>query len=335
MAKKMKSAIIILTAVACILAGVAGGFGLSYVKYQPRLARYATLASNLQSEVASLNQSLSSRETRITNLEKEKTALEQKRSELEADKARLKTDFNQVWEALSIYKNTVNSLEQEKIYLRDQLDTTESENSELVTELRKILTIKVSQSYGWYYAGENWEWDLVIPLSLYVKYREMPRAKSVPDYVAMAKEPGSFPYIDRLVQQIKSLSAQENFTDAQKVNFVISFVQNLPYTVDIETTPYDEYPRYPVETLFDRGGDCEDTSVLTAALLYNMGYNVALLHLENARHIAVGVAITYTAGSYYEYNGKKYFYLETTGKGWQIGRIPPSITDTKAHVYPL
>ena len=64
----------------------------------------------------------------------------------------------------------------------------------------------------------------------------------------------------------------------------------MPYTVDDETTPWNEYPRYPVETLFDRGGDCEDTSILTATILYEMGYDVALLILEDDNHCAIGIS---------------------------------------------
>jgi len=151
----------------------------------------------------------------------------------------------------------------------------------------------------------------------------------------MARDPMDDSYIDDMVQEIDKAATEKHFTEVQKLNFVIAFVQSLPYTVDIETKPYDEYPRYPIETLFDRGGDCEDTSILVAALLDRLGYDVALLHLKNAKHMAVGVSVPSTYGSYYEYEGKKYFYLETTGEGWEVGQIPPSITDTHAHIYPL
>ena len=138
-----------------------------------------------------------------------------------------------------------------------------------------------------------------------------------------------------MVQQINDAALESNFTEPQKLNFVIAFVQSLPYTFDEETTPYDEYPRYPVETLFDRGGDCEDTSILVAALLHRIGYDVALLLLEDAKHVAVGILISGNHGTYYEYDNKKYFYLETTGDGWEIGVIPDSITERNAFIYPL
>lgn len=150
----------------------------------------------------------------------------------------------------------------------------------------------------------------------------------------MVKDPYDDYYISSMVQKINEAAIKEGFTESEKVNFVIAFVQSLPYTEDSVTTDWDEYPRYPIETLFDRGGDCEDTSILVAALLDRMGYDVCLLILEDENHCAVGVVIEGTYGTYYEYNGKKYFYLETVGEGWEIGDYP-DFTDTWAYIYPL
>jgi CRISPR-associated protein Cas1 len=32
---------------------------------------------------------------------------------------------------------------------------------------------------------------------------------------------------------------------------------------------------------------------------------------------------------------EQYFYLETTGEGWEIGDIPPDLTDTRAYIFPI
>ena len=49
-----------------------------------------------------------------------------------------------------------------------------------------------------------------------------------------------------------------------------------------------EYPRYPIETLVDNEGDCEDTAILTASLLNLMGYDAVLLDVPE--HMAVGIS---------------------------------------------
>jgi len=66
-------------------------------------------------------------------------------------------------------------------------------------------------------------------------------------------------------------------TSRETIDFVGSFVQQLPYTSDRVTTPYDEYPRFPLETLYEKGGDCEDTAILAATILKEMGYDVGNL----------------------------------------------------------
>jgi len=223
--------------------------------------------------------------------------------------------------------------------LQSQLDYYRTRVSNLESRLDRILDITVRQNYDWDYTvgfwSENYEWELSIPLSLYVNYYERARPTSYVAWANMAKDPQDDDYIDQMVQQINNAAIKEGFTEIQKVNFVVAFVQSLPYTTDSVTTPWNEYPRYPIETLFDRGGDCEDTSILVAALLDRLGYDVAILILPYENHAAVGISIYGGSGSYYIKDGTKYYYLETTGDGWEIGDMPSSFTDRRAYIYPL
>ena len=86
-----------------------------------------------------------------------------------------------------------------------------------------------------------------------------------------------------------------------------------------------------MEALFNRGGDCEDTSLLALALLDRMGYDVALLLLYDEHHAAIGIAIENAGGSYYEKNGKKYYYLETVSN-YKIGEIPLKFKKLKTKI---
>ncbi|HEX3012335.1 MAG TPA: transglutaminase-like domain-containing protein, partial [Syntrophomonadaceae bacterium] len=115
-----------------------------------------------------------------------------------------------------------------------------------------------------------------------------------------------------------------------------AFVQSFPYVSDSISTPSDEYPRYPVETLLQKEGDCEDTAILTAVLLNELGYGSALLYLPDQGHMAVGILGNENVeGSYYEKDGQRYYYLETTAVGWHIGEIPDDCQDADAMVFPL
>lgn len=312
---------IILIAIAGLVVGTLGGYGTGFLIYEPRIEELDVQVSSLSSEVNSLTSQVGNLERNITDKEAQIDDLESKKTSLLAD--------------LNIAQAQVQSQRAQIKSYKEQTSSLKSQLSDSQERLDKILDVTVTQNYQWDYQWETWQWDLPISLATYVDYLERPRPQSSSYWNEMAKDSDDDSYIDHMVQQINEAALESNFTEPQKMNFIIAFVQSLPYTSDTETTPYDEYPRYPVETLFDRGGDCEDTSILVASLLDRMGYDVALLVLKDAQHMAVGIALSGNYGTYYEYGGKQYFYLETTGEGWNIGEIPPSITETRANIYPL
>lgn len=191
----------------------------------------------------------------------------------------------------------------------------------------------IVRHYEWSYGGGTWTWDLPLPESLYNYYKDKPRPPTA-DYSVYITDPYDDVYIEALIKKFNEAATKGGYDEYEKVNLVIAFVQSLPYTVDNVTTPFDEYPRYPIETLVDYGGDCEDTAILTAALLDKMGYDVVLIDLPG--HVAVGVlGGEGIYGTYYSENGKKYFYLETTGEGWKIGEIPENYKGTSVTLYHL
>ena len=190
----------------------------------------------------------------------------------------------------------------------------------------------VRVNYSWSYE-DDWTWELDIPVSLYEYYRQLPRPPTG-NYSVYVTHPSDDPYIEMLVEKIEEAASKKGFSEYQTVEFAAAFVQGLPYTADSVSTPYDEYPRYPIETLLDNGGDCEDTSILLASIVDKMGYGVALIVTSN--HCAVGLKGSEKMyGSYYEYEGSRYYYVETTGEGWGIGEIPDQYRNSSANIYPI
>ncbi len=191
----------------------------------------------------------------------------------------------------------------------------------------------ITREYSWSYGGKEWTWEFGVHQSMYDYFKEMPRPPTA-DYSVYVTNPLDDSYIDRLVENINKAAAKENYSEYQTVEFATAFVQNLPYTVDSATSPFDEYPRYPIETLVDNGGDCEDTSILLASILNSMGYGVILIELPG--HCAIGVKGEGNIyGSYWEYAGEKYFYIETTGPDWAIGELPDEYAEASADLYPM
>ena len=120
-------------------------------------------------------------------------------------------------------------------------------------------------------------------------------------------------------------------TDADRVEIALTYVQSLPYSYDSISKRKVEYVRYPVETLVDGCGDCEDKSVLLAAILHEMNIDFVLLMAPD--HMAVGVDCQpHDDPTYYMFNGKKYYYVETTQPDFRIGQVPDNIPKAKIEV---
>lgn len=197
----------------------------------------------------------------------------------------------------------------------------------------------ISRTFQWSYGDNDWTWDIVIPQVLYDYYKALPRTPTR-NYSIYVTHPLDDEYIGILTNKFQQCAQQEGYDSFQTVSLVAAFVQSLQYTSDSITTGFDEYPRYPTETLVDNGGDCEDTAILLAALINSLGYGVVLIRFPQTAdapgHCGVGVkGDEGIYGSYYLYNEVKYYYLETTGSGWELGELPPEYHGVKANVYPM
>jgi len=187
--------------------------------------------------------------------------------------------------------------------------------------------------HKWKYGRNEWTYHARVPKDQYGYFRSLKRP-ATDDYSVYVTNPLNLPYISSLVKTLKEGAQKNNYTEWDTVNYVVAFVQSLDYVPDDISTTYDEYPKYPLETLVDGGGDCEDTSILIACILQEMGYGVVLLGMPN--HMAIGVkGADNQPGAYYNYNGSHYYFLETTGSNWSIGVIPDELKNKPIRVYPL
>lgn len=145
-------------------------------------------------------------------------------------------------------------------------------------------------------------------------------------YVPYVTEEKNYELV-RTLARVLAEKAPQN--PKERIKFAAAFVQEaIPYVSE-----KGEYPKYPVETLVE-GGDCEDKSILLAAILKAMSYRTALLVFRgNPGHMAIGIECPNCEGSYYLKNGVKYFYLETTSPGWSVGEVPSEHAGEGALVY--
>lgn len=122
-------------------------------------------------------------------------------------------------------------------------------------------------------------------------------------------------------------------TKREQAVYAIRFVQSLAYRRDPISMGVRDYSRFVEETLVDGGGDCVDTSILMAAILRADPFKYDLAFLAPPSHMAVGIRADEFPGWHVEHEGRRYYYIETTGFGWRIGSLPTRYQDTNIRVY--
>ena len=176
---------------------------------------------------------------------------------------------------------------------------------------------------------------LYIDKNVYDYYHSLGRYYGVENYKKYIDDENNQKVIKQAADCLRDLSNQLGYDNNDTVLEAISFVQIIPYIYDIDSTGEKEFPKYPIETLFDNGGDCEDTSILLAGILKELGFGVCFIHYEG-QHVAIGIkGSDGLKGSYFEYNGSKYFYIETTGENWTVGTIPDDFAGQSAKIIEL
>lgn len=189
------------------------------------------------------------------------------------------------------------------------------------TSMNKDASIALSMSFSWYY-----------------KYASDPIVRGYqPTYLAKFVNSGD-PVVKNLATSFKNTTA--GWSDIDRANYVLHFVQCIPYKYDTQGDALQEHWNYPAETLWRNQGDCEDHAILYAALMKELGYKVALFYVNTSSgsHLAVGLDVNGGTGTYYFYQNVKYYYCEATPgltqSSWRnVGNVPSGYTVTE--IYPV
>ena len=184
--------------------------------------------------------------------------------------------------------------------------------------------ITYTKTVEWFYRNYTITTQFGIPDDRYLWYKERPRMN--------ATDPGYVTYNDLTMKYIAEDIADvaEIMNEECMYCVIVDFVQSMLYEFDVNYIGLDEYPKFPIETIVDERGDCEDTSYLLAALYKALGVDAVLVLFPG--HMATAVACDDCGGAYYDYKGKEYYYVETTGTGWRIGEIPERLKGFRAYL---
>ncbi len=140
-------------------------------------------------------------------------------------------------------------------------------------------------------------------------------------------------YVQFLADSLYNLAVEKGLNAIETAELIVTFVQDIPYSyVKVDDCRNETKPCYgnakfgilsPYEFLHTLSGDCDTRSVLLFAMLSYLGYDPMVVISEKYLHAMLALHIP-ASGDYIIYKNKKYYFWETTAKGWKLGFLPPS-----------
>ena len=131
---------------------------------------------------------------------------------------------------------------------------------------------RLLRRFEWTHGGPR-HWEILLPLTLYQEYHNRPRGPFVGnyDYKDYVLEPLDDPTLEDLAAD---LMPTVDWNPEAYARCLLAFIQGaIAYVIDPQ--PF-EYPLYPIETLVDGRGDCEDTVILYVSLLLAAGLDASI-----------------------------------------------------------
>lgn len=201
-----------------------------------------------------------------------------------------------------------------------------------------ITTVSNQDSrFSFKYENKNYDLSLPLSLSLYNSYRTSAKVYTYSSdneptnlrevfYGLFLKLKTDDKSIDDIVLKLKKVAADNNWSDDKTAEFVLSFVQYIPYDQSkVSGTGVNNNPYFPYETLYLDKGVCSDKTFLAVLLFRKLGYGAAILDFPDRNHTALGISCPLE----YSLNNSGYCYGETTNY-FPLGVIPQSINNGQA-----
>ncbi|MFZ5926313.1 MAG: transglutaminase-like domain-containing protein [Acidobacteriota bacterium] len=176
------------------------------------------------------------------------------------------------------------------------------------------------------------------------------RVKRVQDYARFVRE-GLTPEVDETCRQIRQFSEADRLSTVAEINNVLAFAQRFKYAFDRDDKGVPEYPKFPLETMVEDRGDCEDHAILAAACFARLGYEVRLVSVEYGTgpgHMAVAVAGAEELPEAFALqdpvSGRKFYYCEVTTDAasrdptavvFRLGETPESEKRARLELIPV
>lgn len=144
--------------------------------------------------------------------------------------------------------------------------------------------------------------------------------------------------IQQILIKVNEIARTKNLSKYDTMQLILSFCQkpNFEWIMDYDCEEINQnhtitdYFRFPIETIYDKRGDCDCTALMGFMLFKKAGVPVAYLLMIGddgiSKHAALAIGISEEdAGSsngIITIKGKKYYFCETIGENWKVGVLP-------------
>jgi hypothetical protein len=158
--------------------------------------------------------------------------------------------------------------------------------------------------------------------------------------------------MQKIYKTFDKVREKNKLNQKQFAEMVVSYVQSIPYVlVHPESCTkarkwggfFEEYHdegkeclpeiRFgltsPSEFIYNLKGDCDTRTVFLYTVLAHFGYDVAIFVSQT--HCMLGINMP-AHGDFMKYKGKKYYFWETTAKGYAMGVIAPNFKNEVWHI---
>jgi hypothetical protein len=203
--------------------------------------------------------------------------------------------------------------------------------------------------YSWSYDDHSYEYTLDVSKSDYSKMLSSDIDKSGTvssdlyeradgDTVEIVFGVKDYIVVDSYIMKLKDALYErytgtygESSSNLEFPDFIVAFVQECITYQDDTTKGASEYWKYPLETLYDRTGDCEDFSILAAALLDAAGHEAGIYLLPGHAMGAISKDLLKTERENLQFDG--HYAIELTSPGNKIGYVNDAYGDCYFHLY--
>lgn len=140
-----------------------------------------------------------------------------------------------------------------------------------------------------------------------------------------------------IIDSLSNLIIQSELSRYESAELIFTFVQDIPYTLITDESCEDRTGRCrpdeafgilsPYEFMNTLQGDCDTRSVLLYILLKAFDFHPLIMISREYLHAMIALDIP-AHGDFVEYQSEKYYFWETTSKGWRPGMLSPDTKNT-------